>query len=187
MGLVVQKYGGSSIADPEKICISGASYGGYATLVGLTFTPDVFACGVDLVGMSDLVRVLRQRPEYWKLSMPYFHKYYGDPADPEDRRRLEEQSPIHRAERVIRPLLIVHGANDVRVDREESAKMVEALRRAGKDVEYLEFPDEGHTRNFGNWKNAVRLYRAMERFLARHLGGRASSFDYVDLAALLDL
>jgi dipeptidyl aminopeptidase/acylaminoacyl peptidase len=175
------------IADPEKICITGASYGGYATLVGLTFTPDVFACGVDLVGMSDLVRVLQQRPEYWKLSMPYFHKYYGDPADPEDRRRLEEQSPIHRAERVIRPLLIVHGANDVRVDREESERMVEALRRAGKDVEYLEFPDEGHTRNFGNWKNAVRLYRAMERFLARHLGGRTSSYDYVDLAALLDL
>jgi dipeptidyl aminopeptidase/acylaminoacyl peptidase len=174
------------IADPEKICISGASYGGYATLVGLAFTPGVFACGVDLVGMSSLVTVLERAPAYWKLSLPYFHKYYGNPANPDDRRRLEAQSPIHRAAEVIRPLLVIHGANDVRVDREESERMVEALRRAGKDVEYLEFTDEGHTRDFGNWRNSVRLYRAMERFLARHLGGRTSGFDYVDLAAMLN-
>ena len=146
----------------------------------------MFACGVDLVGMSSLVTVMDRAPAYWKLSLPYFYKYYGDPANPEDRRRLEAQSPIHRADRVIRPLLVIHGANDVRVDRQESEKMVEALRQAGKDVEYLEFPDEGHGRDFGNWKNAVRLYRAMERFLARHLGGRTSAYDYIDLAALLN-
>jgi dipeptidyl aminopeptidase/acylaminoacyl peptidase len=173
------------IADPEKICIGGAHYGGYATLVGLTFTPDVFACGVDLAGMSSLLTVMERAPAAWKLSLPYFHKYYGDPANADDRRRLDAQSPIHRADRVVRPLLVVHGASDARVDRDESERMVEALRRAGKDVEYLELPAEGPGRDSGPGKSSVRLYRAMERFLARHLGGRTSGFDPADLAALL--
>ncbi|MBI4636480.1 MAG: S9 family peptidase [Candidatus Rokubacteria bacterium] len=157
------------IADRDRVCIMGASYGGYATLVGLTFTPDVFACGVDIVGMSSLVSLLERAPAYWKLwALPMFHRYVGDPGRPEDRRVMEARSPLFMAARVTRPLFIIHGANDPRVNLEESERMVDALRKAGKDVEYLVFREEGHT-GF-DWRSRMTMYRRVEEFLARHIG-----------------
>jgi dipeptidyl aminopeptidase/acylaminoacyl peptidase len=164
------------IADPARVAIMGASYGGYATLVGLTFTPEVFACGVDFFGPSNLVSLIEARPAYWTWSFfrPYYHKYYGDVTRPDDRRRLESQSPLFRADRVQRPLLVIHGANDPNVRKQESDQMVEALHREGKDVEYLVLYDEGHG-GFGNPTSVVRTYRVVERFLAKYLGGRSGS------------
>jgi dipeptidyl aminopeptidase/acylaminoacyl peptidase len=163
------------VADPARVAIYGGSYGGYAALVGMTFTPEVFACGVATVPISNLVSFYETVPPYWKLSvMPFFHKYVGDPTHPEDRRRLEAKSPLFRAEAVRRPLLIIHGARDARVSVRESEQMVAALRRAGKEVRYVVFPDEGHTREYGNWRNAVRHYAEVEDFLAGCLGGRTS-------------
>jgi dipeptidyl aminopeptidase/acylaminoacyl peptidase len=164
------------IADPRRVAIMGASYGGYATLVGLTFTPEVFACGVDFFGPSNLVSLLEARPAYWTWSFfqPYYRKYYGEVTQPDDRRRLESQSPLFRADRVQRPLLVIHGANDPNVRKQESDQMVEALRREGKDVEYFVLYDEGHG-GFGNPTSVVRTYRVVEGFLARHLGGRSGS------------
>jgi dipeptidyl aminopeptidase/acylaminoacyl peptidase len=141
----------------------------------MTFTPDVFACGVAAVPISNLVTFYETVPPYWKFSvMPLFHKYVGDPALAEDRRRLEAKSPLFKAEHVQRPVLIIHGARDVRVNVRESEQMVAALRRAGKDVRYVVFADEGHTREYGNWRNALRHYAQVEDFLAGCLGGRTS-------------
>jgi len=159
----------AGVADPRRVCIMGGSYGGYATLVGLTFTPEVFACGIDIVGISSLVTFMETIPPYWKLWVaPMFVKYVGDAGRPEDRQRMEARSPLTRVAEVRRPLLIVHGANDVRVNQRESDQMVLALRQAGKDVEYLLFPDEGH-RNY-DWRSRLRIYERVEEFLARHLG-----------------
>ena len=166
---------GRGVADSKRVAIYGGSYGGYAALVGMTFTPDVFACGVAVVAISNLVTFYETVPAYWKLSvMPLLHKYVGDPAVAEDRRRLEAKSPLFKVDRVERPLLLIHGARDVRVNVRESEQMVEALRRAGKDVRYVVFPDEGHRRDYGNWRNTLRHYAEVEDFLARCLGGRRS-------------
>ncbi len=165
----------AGVADPARVAIYGASYGGYASLVGMTFTPDAFACGVAIVGISNLVTFYETVPPYWKLGvMPLLHKYVGDPARPEDRRRLEEKSPLFKAHQVQRPLLIIHGAKDARVNVRESEQMVAALTQAGKDVRYVVFPDEGHRRDYGNWRNALRHYSEVEDFLAGCLGGRTS-------------
>ena len=163
------------VADVGRVAIYGGSYGGYAALVGMTFTPEVFACGVAVVAISNLVTFYETVPPYWKLSvMPLFHKYVGNPTAAEDRRRLEARSPLFKADQVRRPVLLIHGARDARVNVRESEQMVAALRNAGKDVRYLVFPDEGHTREYGNWRNAVRHYTEVEDFLAGCLGRRAS-------------
>ena len=163
------------VADPARVAIYGGSYGGYAALVGMTFTPDVFACGVDVVGISNLVSFYETVPPYWKSSvMPLFHKYVGDPRRPEDRRRMEAKSPLFKADQVRRPLLIIHGARDIRVNVRESEQMITALNQAGKDVRSVVFPDEGHRREYGNWRNALRHYSEVESFLAGCLGGRRS-------------
>ena len=165
----------TGVADPARVAIYGGSYGGYASLVGMTFTPQEFACGVAIVGISNLVTFYETVPPYWQLGvMPLFHKYVGDPTRPEDRRRLEAKSPLFRADQVQRPLLIIHGARDVRVNVRESEQMVAALQQAGKDVRFVVFPDEGHSRRYGNWRNAIRHYTEVEDFLARCLGGRRS-------------
>jgi dipeptidyl aminopeptidase/acylaminoacyl peptidase len=162
------------IADPARVAIHGGSYGGYAALVGMTFTPELFACGVSVVGISNLVTFFDAIPPYWKLGYaPRFLRYVGDPYTPEGRRRLEERSPIFRADRVRGPVLLIHGANDPRVTVRESEQMDAELRRLGKDVRLVVFADEGHRRDYGNWRNAIRHYGEIERFLARCLGGRA--------------
>lgn len=171
------------IADKNKICISGGSYGGYATLVGMTFTPDVFACGVDVVGPSNLVTLLKNSPSYWKNSMPFWYKFVGNPDNPRDRKKMESQSPLFKVNAVKNPLLIVQGANDPRVKQQESDQIVKALRASGKEVEYLLFKDEGH--GIRKWTNNLIYKRKLEDFLAKHLGGRSAGFDYYELGAMI--
>ena len=158
-------------ADPGRIGIFGGSYGGYAALVGITFTPDRFAAAVEYVGVSNLTTFLRTVPEFAKPALgPNWFRYAGDPADPEQHADLLARSPISRVDAIRTPLLVVQGANDTRVVKAESDQIVDALRRRGVDVEYLVFDDEGHF--FVNPENLVAMFRAAERFLAEHLGGR---------------
>jgi len=167
------------IADPRRIAIAGGSYGGYAALVGLTFTPETFACGVDVFGLSNLVSLLESFPDYWKPWMPFWYEYVGDPRDPTDRRIMIAKSPLFRVDQITRPLLIVHGANDVRARQQESDQMVAAMRRAGKEVEYIVFQHEGH--GLTHWKTVLVFFRRLEDFLAKHLGGRSNGLDYYEL------
>ncbi len=157
------------IADPQRIGIMGGSYGGYATLAGLAFTPDLYACGVDIVGPSNLFTLLESIPPYWKPMVALFHTRMGHPE--KDAELLRAASPLFHAENIRAPLLIGQGANDPRVKRQESLQIVEALRRLGREVEYVEYPDEGH--GFYRPENRLDFFRRAERFLARHLGGRA--------------
>jgi dipeptidyl aminopeptidase/acylaminoacyl peptidase len=160
-----------SIADPKHIAIMGASYGGYATLVGLTFTPDVFAAGVDECGFSNLQTFVENVPAYWKPFMTsYWYQLVGNPENPEDRIDMKKRSPLFRVENIKAPLLVGQGANDPRVKKQESDQMVAAMRAAGKPVDYIVFPDEGH--GFSRPENVRRFYAATEQFLALHLGGR---------------
>lgn len=171
------------IADPERIAIAGGSYGGYATLVGLSFTPDTFACGVDLFGPSNLVTLMENFPEYWKPWMAFWHRYVGDPAKAEDRRKMQARSPLFRADQINKPLIIFQGANDARVTQLESDQMVTAMQEAGKEVKYILFPNEGHS--LTDWKNVLVFIRTVEDFLAKHLGGRSAGFDYYELGLLI--
>lgn len=171
------------VADPQHIAIAGGSYGGYATLVGLTFTPDVFACGVDYVGMSDLASLLESAPAYWDLGMPWWYKYAGDPRDPTQRKLLDAKSPLYKAEQVSKPLLIMHGLNDPRVKIDQAERMVEALRKLGKPVKYVTFAGDGHGND--KWSNNLIMLRETEDFLAGCLGGRSRGFDYYQLGTWL--
>ena len=154
------------IADPRRIAIMGASYGGYATLAGLAFTPELYAAGVDLVGPSNLFTFLESIPPYWKPMLALLYHRVGHPE--KDRELLRERSPLFSADRIEAPLLIGQGKNDPRVKREESLQIVEALRKRGKPVEYVEYPDEGH--GFVRFENRLDFFRRAEAFLKRHLG-----------------
>ncbi len=158
------------VADPGKIAIMGGSYGGYAALVGLTFTPEVFACGVDIVGPSNLVTLIESIPPYWKPMLDLFTARVGDPRTPEGHRFLLERSPIQYVDRIRRPLLIGHGANDPRVKQAEADQIVSAMRQRNIPVTYVLFPDEGH--GFARPPNNMAFNAITEAFLARHLGGR---------------
>ena len=158
------------IADRDRIAIMGGSYGGYATLVGLSFTPDVFACGVDLVGPSNLNTLLDSVPPYWKPMLGMLRTRVGDNSTPEGRRFLAERSPLSRADRIVRPLLIGQGANDPRVKQAESDQIVAAMTERGIPVTYLLYPDEGH--GFARPENNLSFMAVAEAFLARCLGGR---------------
>jgi dipeptidyl aminopeptidase/acylaminoacyl peptidase len=155
-------------ADPDRVAIYGGSYGGYAALVGATFTPELFACGVDLVGPSNLKTLIESVPAYWQPMIVQFHNRVGNPETEED--FLWERSPLSRVGEVSIPLLIAQGANDPRVKQAESEQFVTALRERGIDHEYLLFEDEGH--GFAKPENRMRFHAAMESFLATHLGGR---------------
>ncbi|MDT0427937.1 S9 family peptidase [Streptomyces salyersiae] len=156
-------------ADPDRVAILGGSYGGYAALVGATFTPDVFAAAVDIFGVSDLANFLRNQPEFVRpaLAANWF-RWVGDPADPHQEADMLARSPISRVDQVRTPLLIAQGANDARVAQAESDNMVQALRARGALVEYILMTDEGHS--IENPENLVTVYRAVERFLGEHLG-----------------
>ena len=158
------------IADPKRVGIYGASYGGYATLAGLAFTPRLYAAGVSYVGPSNLISLLGSIPPYWAPIRRMFNVRIGDAADPKDRAMLEAASPLNFTGDIVAPLLVVQGANDPRVPRSESDRIVVALRDRGRPVEYLVAPDEGH--GFAGRENRMAVYTAMEKFLARHLGGR---------------
>ncbi len=168
------------IADPARVAIMGGSYGGYATLVGLTFTPEVFACGVDLVGPSNLLTLLESIPPYWESFRRTFARRVGDPETEEGRALLKERSPLFRVDRIVRPLLIGQGANDPRVRQAESDQIVQAMAARGIPVTYALFPDEGH--GFVRPANRMAFWALAESFLARCLGGRQEPFTAQDLA-----
>lgn len=154
------------IADARRVAIYGGSYGGYAALSGLTKTPELYACGVSYVGVSNLFTWISAIPPYWKPYLEMMHTMVGHPE--RDRERLEATSPFFQAERIRAPLFVAQGANDPRVRKEESDQIVAALRARGVPVDYLVKDDEGH--GFRNEENAFEFYREMERFLERHLG-----------------
>jgi len=161
----------NGIAQRDKVAIMGGSYGGYATLVGLTFTPEIFACGVDIVGPSDIVTLLNTIPPYWTSGLQMFKNRVGDHTTEEGRAELAKRSPLNRVEEIRRPLLIGQGANDPRVKQSEADQIVEAMARHNIPVTYVLFPDEGH--GFVRPENDLAFYAVMEAFLARHLGGAA--------------
>ena len=153
------------IADPKRVCIYGGSYGGYCALAGLAFTPDLYACGVDYVGVSNLFTFLKTIPPYWKPMLDMFYEMVGNPET--DKALLAEASPALHADNIRAPLLIAQGAQDPRVNVEESNQMVAALKKHGIAVEYLVKENEGH--GFHNEENRFEFYEAMEKFLAKHL------------------
>ncbi len=155
-------------ADRSKVAITGGSYGGYATLVGVTFTPDVFACGIDIVGPSNLNTLIRSVPEYWKPALALWTQRVGDPNTEED--FLWSRSPLSRVDQIRVPLLIIQGENDPRVKKQESDQIVAAMKERGIPCEYVVVEDEGH--GFANAENWVRFALLLESFLAEHLGGR---------------
>lgn len=161
----------AGIAPRDRIAIMGGSYGGYATLAGLTFTPEVFACGVDIVGPSNLETLLESIPPYWEPLVAQFHTRMGDPNTPEGLAMLKERSPLYKAGEIVRPLLIAQGANDPRVKQAESDQIVGAMKDAGVPVTYLLYPDEGH--GFAKPANNIAFTAVTESFLATNLGGRA--------------
>ena len=171
----------TGVADPAKMAIYGGSYGGYAAMVGATFTPDVFACAVNIVGVTSLARLLETAPPYWELGLPWWYRFVGDPAKPADRAIMDAKSPVFHAAKATKPILILHGVNDPRVKLEQSELMLAALQKAGKQVDYVTFKGDGHG-NF-KWNNNMTLFRKTEDFLAKCLGGRSSGFDYYQLGA----
>jgi dipeptidyl aminopeptidase/acylaminoacyl peptidase len=159
------------IADEKRIAIYGASYGGYAALVGATFTPEKFACAIDVFGISNLLTFLATVPDYWKPWQTVWKVRMGDYTTEAGRRFLEERSPLNYVERIVRPLLIAQGANDVRVKASESDQIVRAMQARNIPVTYVYYPDEGH--GFRREENRRAFNAVLELFLARHLGGRA--------------
>ena len=155
--------------DPARVAIYGGSYGGYAALVGATFTPEVFRAAVDIVGPSNLKTLIESIPPYWAPMIAQFHTRVGNPQTDEE--FLWSRSPLSRVADIGIPLLIAQGANDPRVKQAESEQIVAALRANAIDYQYMLFPDEGH--GFAKPDNRLRFYQAAEAFLAAHLGGRA--------------
>jgi dipeptidyl aminopeptidase/acylaminoacyl peptidase len=157
-------------ADPKRVAVYGGSYGGYAALAGATFTPDVFACAIDMCGPSNLVTLLQSIPPSWGPMRKLFAVRVGDVETQEE--FLKSRSPLFKADGIKIPVLIAQGANDPRVLRAESDQIVRALRHAERPVEYLLFPDEGH--GLARLENRLMFYATAEAFLARHLGEEAN-------------
>jgi len=158
------------IVDPKRVGIMGGSYGGYATLAGVAFTPDVYAAGVSIVGPSNLITLLETIPPYWASARAFFSHSMGNSSTPEGRKQMERQSPLNSAAKIKTPLLVVQGANDPRVKQAESDQIVIALRDRGFPVEYIVAPDEGH--GFARPVNNMAMFAAAEKFLSKHLEGR---------------
>ncbi|MHC4416721.1 MAG: prolyl oligopeptidase family serine peptidase [Planctomycetota bacterium] len=158
------------IADPNRVAIMGGSYGGYATLVGMTLTPETFACGVDIVGPSNLVTFLETIPPYWQPTVDLWATRVGDHRTEDGRTLLTERSPLTYVDKISKPLLIGHGANDPRVKQSESDQIVKTMERENIPVTYALFPDEGH--GFARPENRMSFFAVAEAFLSEHLGGR---------------
>ena len=159
------------IALRDKVAIMGGSYGGYSAFVGATFTPDVFCCAIPIVGITDLVTVMENRPPYWADFMAQFNRRYADVTTEEGRAFLRSRSPLYKAAAIKKPMLIGHGANDVRCTIAQSDLIVAAMQENGIPVTYVVFPDEGH--GFHRPENNIAFHAIAEAFLTRHLGGRA--------------
>lgn len=158
------------IANKDKVAIMGGSYGGYATLAGVAFTPDLYACGVDIVGPSNLFTLLESIPAYWESARAALYGMVGDPNTEEGKKRMQEASPLFSADKIVKPLLIIQGANDPRVKKAEADQIVVALREKGKQVSYLLADDEGH--GFRKPVNNMAMFAETEKFLAGILGGK---------------
>lgn len=159
------------IADPQRIGIFGASYGGYVVLAGLAFTPELYTCGVDYVGVANLFSILETIPPYWEPMREMMYEMMGHPE--KDKALMQAASPVFHADRIKVPLMIAQGANDPRVKKSESDQMVEAMRARGVEVPYMVKDNEGH--GFRNEENRFDVYRALEQFFAKHLGGRVEA------------
>ena len=171
------------LADPQRIAITGASYGGYATLVGLTFTPERFACGVATVPPTDLVTLVEDFPPYWGPFLAGWYRYVGNPKDPAQRSVMAAKSPLNHVDALQKPLLIIQTAGDVRVRQDQSDRFVAAARAAGKRVDYITYGGAGHQRSSWGWARQLHASRASEDFLANCLGGRSAGFDLYEAAA----
>ena len=158
------------IADPARVAVMGGSFGGFSTLAGLTFYPEVFACGVDIVGPSNLITLLETIPPYWQPMIELFTTRVGDHRTEEGRALLKAHSPLTYVDRIVRPLLIAQGANDPRVKQAESDQIVTAMQARGIPVAYALYPDEGH--GFARPENNLSFAALAEAFLGRCLGGR---------------
>jgi len=172
------------IADPARIGILGGSYGGYATLAGVAFTPDLYRAAVDIVGPSNLITLLQAIPPYWEAGRKIMYARMADPDTPAGKQWLEERSPLNSAAKITTPLMVVQGANDPRVHRREADQIVIALRDRGFPVEYLCAPDEGH--GFARPVNNLAMFMAAEKFLAEQLGGRYQEGGSPEAAARLE-
>ncbi len=166
------------IADPGKIAVLGGSFGGFSVLAQLIQKPHEYQCGVDIVGVADWVRTMQEWPRFWR-NRHYFERFYGLIDTPEQRERLRQLSPISHIDQITAPLLVIHGANDVRVMRQDSEDVVAALQELNRPVEYLLFENEGHS--ISRWRNRLAMWRHIEDFLGDCLGGRNNGFDYYQL------
>jgi dipeptidyl aminopeptidase/acylaminoacyl peptidase len=169
------------IADPKHVAIIGSSYGGYAALVGLTATPDEFACGISISGPTDLASLIEKFPPYWQVDLAMWHDFVGNPGVEKDRLDMTSRSPLAHAGALRHPVLIVQGAQDIRVRPDQAEGMVAALRRTGQPVQYLRIEDMGH--DVGWWVHKLEVMRRSEVFLHECLGGQASRFDPLDPVA----
>jgi dipeptidyl aminopeptidase/acylaminoacyl peptidase len=160
----------NGVAQKDKVAIMGGSYGGYATLVGLTFTPDTFACGVDIVGPSNIRTLLETIPPYWMPAVNLWKHRVGDHTSAEGRSFLDSRSPLTHVEKITNPLLIGQGANDPRVKQSESDQIVKAMQQKNIPVTYVLYPDEGH--GFNRPQNRISFFAVAEAFLGEHLGGK---------------
>jgi len=172
------------IADKDRIAIMGGSYGGYATLAGLAFTPELYVCGVDIVGPSNIFTLLESIPPYWEAGRAFLHGMVGDPKTEEGQQRIREASPLFSADKITKPLLIVQGANDPRVKQAEADQIAIALRDRGHKVSYLLADDEGH--GFAKPVNRMAMYAEIEAFLSDQLGGRYQKEMPADVAKRLE-
>jgi dipeptidyl aminopeptidase/acylaminoacyl peptidase len=172
------------IADQDRVAIMGGSYGGYATLAGLAFTPDLYACGVDIVGPSNIFTLLDSIPAYWESGRAFLYGMVGDPKTAEGEKLMRDASPLFSADKISKPLLIVQGANDPRVKQAEADQIAIALRDRGHKVSYLLADDEGH--GFAKPVNRMAMYAEIEAFLAEQIGGRYQKEMPEDVAARLE-
>jgi dipeptidyl aminopeptidase/acylaminoacyl peptidase len=166
------------IADPQRMAVLGASYGGYSVLMQLSQKRQDWKCGVDMVGVANWVRVIENWPPFWR-NRHYFIAFYGDPSKPQERERMMRDAPVSHLDEITAPLLVIQGANDVRVQRQDSDEVVAGLRQRGRPVEYLLFDNEGHQAR--RWRNRLEMWRRVEDMLASCLGGRSAGWDYYEI------
>jgi dipeptidyl aminopeptidase/acylaminoacyl peptidase len=167
------------IADPQRLAVMGGSFGGFSTLAQLIQKPHDYRCGINIVGVANWPRAIESFPPYWSYSRFYTNRMYGDINKPEERAQILANSPITHIDKITVPLLVVHGANDVRVIKQDSDDVVAALQKLGRPVEYMVFNDEGHS--ISKWRNRLALSRKIEDSLAACLGGRSNGFDFYEL------
>lgn len=166
------------IADPQRMAVFGGSFGGFSVLAQLIHKHHGWRCGIDIVGVANWPRVIESWPPFWR-NRHYFEATFGDVRKPEERARMLANSPVSHLDKITAPLLVIHGANDIRVLREDSDEVVRGLRELGRPVEYLSFPNEGHS--VRRWRNRLELWRRVEDTLAGCLGGRSAGWDYYEL------